>query len=448
MFYSDDKKSAVRLVPVLTAHVDKFIHSLPTNTRSWLNANDFKALSGQVCLVPNNSGELKTVYLGLSHKKDLQPYAKLPAKLPAGKYYFENKVTKEAAIFWGLAQYQFDRYKKKSAQPRVLVVTKAQQKELSAIVESTALTRTLINTPTEDMGPKQLSKALETLANEHDAQFSEIVGDELLKENFPAIHVVGRASHRQPRLLRMRWGNTKNPLICLVGKGVCFDSGGLDIKPSNGMRNMKKDMGGAAHVMGLAKVIMAMKLPLQIEVIIPAVENSIAGNAYRPGDVVNTRQGLTVEIGNTDAEGRVVLADALTLASELKPKLIIDFATLTGAARVAVGLDIAAMFSNNQAMATTLQNLGEKHSDPIWQLPLHQPYRAMIEPSIADLSNSGTSGYGGAITAALFLESFVKKKIPWLHFDVMAWNNSSRPGKPAGGEALALRAVYEYLKQR
>ncbi len=448
MFYTSNKGKAILIVPVVVSHAKQFISSQSIEVRQWLQVNDFKAESGQVCIMPTGNGQIKCVYVGLADDNDHLAYAKLAKEIPAGSYYFESTISKEAALFWGLAQYQFDRYKKVSQKLRVLVLAKGLRDEVEVLVQATALTRTLINTPTEDMGPEQLADALEAVALKHQASFSQVIGDELLTQNFPAIHVVGRASHRAPRLLRMRWGNETHPLVCLVGKGVCFDTGGLDLKPSNGMRNMKKDMGGAAHVIGLASVLMSMNLPIQLDVIIPAVENAVAGNAYRPGDVINTRQGLTVEIGNTDAEGRVVLADALTLAGELNPALVIDFATLTGAARVAVGLDIAAMFSNDKGIANTLQDLGEKHKDPIWQLPLYQPYKSDIEPSIADLSNSGTSSFGGAITAALFLESFVKSNTPWVHFDVMAWNNSARPGKPAGGEALALRAVYEFLKKR
>lgn len=448
MFFDNDKKNALGITPVISTQFTAFLKKCTPKEQAWLKANEFKAASGEICLMPSDKGGLDSVLLGLANKDDLEAFAKCAMKVPEGKYFLDKKIAIEAAVFWGLAQYRFNQYKPKPNCPRILVLPNSQLKEVVALVESTAVIRTLINTPTEDMGPEHLAHALDTLSKKHEALFSEVVGDDLLTENFPAIHVVGRASHRPPRLLRMRWGKAKNPLICLVGKGVCFDTGGLDLKPSDGMRNMKKDMGGAAHVIGLADLIMTMNLPIQLEVLIPAVENAVSGNAYRPGDVISTRKGLRVEIGNTDAEGRVVLSDALTLACELKPALIIDFATLTGAARVAVGLDIAALFSNHQETATTLQMLGEKHNDPIWQLPLYQPYRSLISPDIADLCNSATSGYGGAITAALFLESFVSSKIPWVHFDVMAWNNSARPGKPAGGEALAVRAVYEYLKQR
>lgn len=446
MFYSEDKSGAVQIIPVLKSNFEKFIKTAATNISNWLITNNFKANSGEICLVADSKGKLCSVYVGMLERNDIKAFANIALKLPPAKYYIDYRLTKEVSILWALAQYQFTRYKKNDSKPKILVLAKNQLKEVRAIVESTFLIRNLINTPTEDLGPQELSYELEKLAKTHNANFSEVMGNDLIAQNFPAIYIVGRASNRDPRLLRMSWGTDKAPLLCLVGKGVCFDTGGLDLKPSNGMRYMKKDMGGAAHVIGLANLIMTMNLPIRIEVIIPAVENSVAGNSYRPGDVINTRQGLTVEVGNTDAEGRLVLADALTLASELKPKLILDFATLTGAARVALGLDVAAMFSNDNAIANQLQSLGEKFNDPIWQLPLYKGYRASIEPAIADLSNTGDSSFGGAITAALFLECFVKTKTPWVHFDIMAWNNVSRAGKPQGGEALAIRAVYEFLK--
>jgi leucyl aminopeptidase len=298
------------------------------------------------------------------------------------------------------------------------------------------------------MGPADLSSAAKKLAAEYKAKFSEIVGDDLLKQNYPAIHAVGRASTNPPRLIDITWGNKKHPKLTLVGKGVCFDTGGLDIKPAAGMLGMKKDMGGAAHVLGLASLIMHAKLPVRLRVLIPAVENVISGNAYKPGDVINTRKGLTVEIGNTDAEGRVILADALFEASSEKPELILDFATLTGAARVAMGTDISALFTNDNHLANELINLGEKLLDPIWRMPLYTPYRKLIESPIADLNNAPLSLYGGAITAALFLKEFVGNNISWAHFDIMAWNASSSSAHPEGAEAMAIRAVFEYLQHR
>ena len=298
------------------------------------------------------------------------------------------------------------------------------------------------------MGPKELAAAARKLAKTHKAQITVTSGDQLLKQNYPTIHAVGRAASDPPRLIDLRWGNVRHPKITLVGKGVCFDSGGLDIKSSAGMRYMKKDMGGAAHALGIASMVMAAKLPIRLRVLIGAVENAISGNAYRPGDVIKTRQGLTVEVGNTDAEGRLVMSDCLTEACREKPEAVLDFATLTGAARVALGTDLPALFSNNDGLAKDLLDASEKSVDPIWQLPLFDDYRGLLKSDIADLNNISTGGYGGAITAALFLQAFVDDKTPWAHFDLMAWNTQSRPGRPVGGEAMGLRAVYSMLEKR
>jgi leucyl aminopeptidase len=296
--------------------------------------------------------------------------------------------------------------------------------------------------------PEDLSRVSEQLANEYHASIKHLIGDELLENNYPTIHAVGRASIHQPRLIDLTWGQPDAPKITLVGKGVCFDSGGLDLKPSNAMRLMKKDMGGAAHVLGLAKLIMALNLPVRLRVLIPAVENAVSSNAFRPGDVLTTRQGITVEVDNTDAEGRLVLCDALTEADSENPEMIIDFATLTGACRVALGTELPGFFCNDQTLAQALQQSGDKVQDLVWQLPLHSPYQDMLKSDIADTLNSAPSPFGGAITAALYLQLFVSKNTPWVHFDVMAWNNRKLPGRPIGGEAFGIRAVYELLAQR
>jgi len=308
--------------------------------------------------------------------------------------------------------------------------------------------RDLVNTPTEDMGPKQLADAVKQLGKTHKAKVREWVGDELLKANFPTIHAVGRASHRAPRLIELRWGKSSHPKLVVVGKGVCFDTGGLDLKSGDGMRWMKKDMGGAAHVIALASLIMQAKLPVHLTLLIPAVENSVAGNAMRPGEVITTRAGHTVEIDNTDAEGRLVLCDALAYGAEQHPELIVDFATLTGAARVALGPDLPALFANDQALATDLLVTSHTVNDPLWQLPLWRPYRRMLDSYLADFANAGPSRHAGAITAALYLERFVPASIPWLHLDTYAWNDSDRPGRPRGGEAMGLRALFAFLQQR
>jgi leucyl aminopeptidase len=313
------------------------------------------------------------------------------------------------------------------------------------VLRESLLIRTLINIPAEHMGPDELEYAVKAGADEFSAQFSCIKGDDLLNENFPTLHAVGRASHRAPRLLRLDWGDTSMPHVVICGKGVCFDTGGLDIKSADGMRNMKKDMGGAAHALALARLIMSQKLPVRISLLISAVDNAIAGDAFRPGDIIVTRQGLSVEIDNTDAEGRLVLADALSLASEMQPDLIIDFATLTGAARVALGPDLPALFCNRDELATSyLKSSAEQH-DPLWRMPLWQPYLSYLNSNVADLANAGASKMAGSISAALFLQRFVSVNIAWAHIDVYSWNDYERPGKPAGGEAQGLRATFAWL---
>ncbi len=298
------------------------------------------------------------------------------------------------------------------------------------------------------MGPKELAAAARKIGRLHKAKLSVTVGDDLLKKNFPTIHAVGRASVRAPRLIDMIWGDPKAPKVTLIGKGVCFDTGGLDLKPSSAMLNMKKDMGGAGNVLGLAHSIMATNLPVRLRVLIPAVENSVSGDSFRPLDVIKTRKGITVEIGNTDAEGRLVLCDAIALAMEENPDLVIDCATLTGAARVALGPSLPALFSNNDALANDILAGGLETNDLLWRLPLHQPYSLMLKGDVADLNNVSSGGFAGAITAALYLEAFVKDSVPWAHIDMMAWNPTGRPGRPKGGEAQGLRALLQMLQGR
>lgn len=448
MFIESDSKNSIEITPVTEKNLSKLLKNTSAVEVQWLKANNFKASSGEYCLIPTVKGKLSRVYVGVKGKIDEHAFATLSLQLPEGSYHVAGSCHLLNLVAWGKAQYVFDRYQSKKKTFPNLAVKKRQLKEVKAIVDAIFLVRDLINTPCEDMGPAELSSMAAQLAIQYDGVFSEVVGDELLDENFPAIHAVGRAAANAPRLIELNWGNKKHPKVALVGKGVCFDSGGLDIKPSSGMLLMKKDMGGSAHVLGLAQLIMALKLPIQLTVLIPAVENAISGNSYRPGDVVNTRKGLTIEVGNTDAEGRVVLSDALAYAVEKKPELIIDFATLTGAARVAVGTDIGAMFTNDDGLADELMHGSENMKDAIWRLPLHEPYKKLIKGDVGDISNTGQSVYGGAITAALFLEYFVNAKISWAHFDIMAWNLSSSPGKPKGGEALGLLACYEMLRKR
>ncbi|MCK5620816.1 MAG: leucyl aminopeptidase family protein, partial [Alphaproteobacteria bacterium] len=319
---------------------------------------------------------------------------------------------------------------------------------VAAAATATSFVRDLINTPAADMGPADLAQAARELAGEFGADFTVTVGDELIEQNYPAIHAVGRAAAVAPRLIDISWGDPSHPKVTLVGKGVCFDTGGLDLKPSRGMALMKKDMGGAAMVLGLARMIMMTGLPVRLRVLAPAVENSVSGNAMRPRDILRTRKGLTVEIGNTDAEGRLVLADALTEAMADKPDLLLDFATLTGAARGAVGTGIAAMFTPDDNLAEDLYRQGVAEDDPVWRLPLWKPYRRMIDSKVADINNAGDSPHAGAITAALFLAEFVDEGISWAHFDIMAWNPAARPGRPEGGEAMAMRAAFATIKDR
>jgi leucyl aminopeptidase len=416
--------------------------------QSWLQSTQYKGDAGNISIIPDVKGKISRVLICINEVKNFWGIGTLPLFLPAGVYKLDSNSEhlEKYIMAWGLGSYQFSRYKKPLKKPAQLLVPK--NPEINNLIESIYLVRDLINTPTDDMGPTELAEAFAKLGKDHQAIVKQIIGDDLLTENYSSIHTVGRASDDAPRLLDLRWGNPAHPKVTLVGKGVCFDSGGLDIKPASGMLLMKKDMGGAAHVMGLARMIMTAQLPVCLRVLIPAVENVISGNAYRPGDVIKSRKGLTIEITNTDAEGRVVLADALAEAVSEKPDLLIDISTLTGAARVALGTELPAMFCNNDEVAKTLSEHAEKELDPLWRLPLFMLYRDALLSSIADLSNSSADGYAGAITAGLFLKEFVPDTIPWLHFDLMAWNLKTRPGRPQGGEAMGLRALFSYIKAK
>jgi leucyl aminopeptidase len=442
----------VRLIPLRAEELRDWMQSAPLTWTRWAEASGFQALPGQLCALPGEEGELQACVFGMQTDSWIDQLSSIVQKLPDACYRlecpWESQQRVQACLGWGLALYRFDRYRENKARPVSLVLEPDIEGEVRALYEAQVLVRDLVNTPTEDLGPAQLAKAVRKEGKRFDCSTKSTVGKNLLNENFPAIHAVGRASHRKPRLIELTWGKPGDPLLALVGKGVCFDTGGLDLKPSRGMALMKKDMGGAAHVLALARLVMHYKLPVRLLLLIPAVENSVSGNAYRPGDVIGTRKGLSVEIGNTDAEGRVVLADALAYACEQNPDLVIDFATLTGAARIAMGADVVPLFSNQADVAHAIQDASDQAEDPMWVLPLYQPYRKLIESPIADLNNSGKSSYGGCITAALFLEHFVEPTIPWVHIDTFAWNQENRPGRPHGGEALGLRAVFSYLKQR
>jgi leucyl aminopeptidase len=445
-------KNATEIKLILQTEFPSWLSKQTNHVKQWLTATQFRGEAGNVATIPDSSGKLQYVLCCISDLKNLWSVGNLPLTLPEGVYNFDVNTNdyQRFAIAWGLGAYQFTRYKKPTRKPAQLFLPSDISPDyVENIVESIYLTRDLINTPTEDMGPSELAAAASELAKSFKgAKFHQIIGEALLEKNYPAIYAVGRACDDAPRLIDLRWGNKKHPKITLVGKGVCFDTGGLDIKPSSAMLLMKKDMGGAAHVLGLARMIMQAELPICLRVLIPAVENSVSGNAYRPGDIITTRKGLTIEIGNTDAEGRVVLSDALTEAVSEKPDLLIDIATLTGAARVALGTDLPALFANHDDVAHDMIQSGNQEYDPMWRMPLFAGYRDSLNSPFADLNNSPTDSYGGAITAALFLKEFVPDEIPWVHFDLMAWNLKPRPGRPVGGEAMTLRALFSYLLTR
>lgn len=420
--------------------------------RRWLGETGFTATPGSFALLPDSAGKLARVLVGISPDDALGALSALPLGLPAGNYQLASEGVpldrSLAALGWALGAYQFTRYRQAKRTPATLVLDADALAEVAPLVEATCRVRDLVNTPTEDMGPEQLGAAIKALGKTHQAKVRDWVGDELLKANFPTIRAVGRASHREPRLIELSWGKIDDPKLVLVGKGVCFDSGGLDLKSSDGMRWMKKDMGGAAHAIALAGLIMQANLPVRLTLLVPAVENSVAGNAMRPGEVITTRAGFTVEVHNTDAEGRLILCDTLAYAAEQKPGLIVDFATLTGAARVALGPDLPALFGNNDALAAAALKAGTEVGDPLWRLPLWRPYRNMLDSYLADFANAGSSRHAGAITAALYLERFVPDGTPWLHLDTYAWNDTDRPGRPRGGEAMGLRAIFAMLQRR
>lgn len=453
----DLKDEAVTdLIAIQARDLDTWVETLSVHQKSWIEQHNFSAEPGRWLAVPDASGGIEAVVCGCPEPFSMWALAGLPHSLPPGTYRLSEKSSAidaiQAALGFGLGCYQFNRYvSKKTKTPTevkfVIDAGDGNSEEVMALVEATSMVRDLVNTPAIDLGPSELAEVAVELANRHGAQ-SKIVNGGCLEKEFPAIATVGQASSRPPQLIELRWGNDEDPALALVGKGVIFDSGGLSIKPNSGMALMKKDMGGAAHVLGLAKLIMQLKLKVNLRVYIPAVENSISGNAYRPSDIIKTRLGKTVEVGNTDAEGRLVLADALTLACEHGAERIINFATLTGAARVALGEDLPALYSRSQSQARTLQDLSFDHEDPVWSMPLFDGYRSYIKPKVADLSNSGSSQFAGSITAALFLDEFVQPEVDWMHLDVYAWNLTDRPGRPAGGEAQGLRAVWQWLSKQ
>ncbi len=420
-------------------------------TKSFIAAAGYEPKAGRHLII-SDKGQVGVLF-GLEGGKDAKdPFlpGKLAEVLPPGTWRFANAPhdARLAALAFALGSYRFTRYRKKDGKALKLVVPDGiDEAELSRIAEAVAFARDLINTPANDMGPPELEEAARALAKQFGASVNVVTGDALLKENFPLIHAVGRAAAKAPRLIELRWGKVTDPKIALVGKGVCFDSGGLDIKPSSGMLIMKKDMAGAATVLALARMIMDRRLKLNLRVLIPAVENSISGDAFRPLDVYPSRKGISVEVGNTDAEGRLVLADALALASEETPELLIDMGTLTGAARVALGPDLPPFYTDDETLAAEVARFAQSESDPAWRMPLWQRYDSMLESKTADLSNVSTSPFAGSIICALFMKRFVAAKA-WLHFDIYAWMPSARPGRPEGGECQVARALYAMLSAR
>ncbi|MEP9377276.1 leucyl aminopeptidase family protein [Aquabacter sp. CN5-332] len=424
---------------------------VPDAARAFAAAAGFKGEPGKLLPVPGAGGTLAGFLFGVpANGGDAFAAGVLPGLLPEGTFHLEGNFHPLSALAFGLGTYRFDRYRTKKANGSAqLQLGQSEDAEhLARTVAAVTLVRDLVNTPANDMGPAELEEAAQALAAHHGAAFRTVEGEALIAQNFPLIHAVGRAATRAPRLLDFTWGDPSHPKVTLVGKGVCFDTGGLDIKPSSGMLLMKKDMGGAANALGLAHMVMARKLKVRLRVLIPAVENAIAGDAFRPSDILQSRKGVSVEIGNTDAEGRLVLADALALADEEAPDLMIDFATLTGAARVALGPQLPPAYTDDDALAADLARHALEQNDPLWRMPLWKPYASMLESKMADINNAGAGGFAGSITAALFLARFVEAAKSWLHLDIYAWNPSSRPGRPEGGEAQTIRALDALLAER
>ena len=429
----------------------KTVAALDKRAQAFVKASGFEPKSGKHLILPGTNGV--EVLFGLGSSSDGNPFQPglLPGVLPAGTYRFANAPhdVRLATLAFVLGAYRFSRYRKPTDKKVALVVPDdVDGGDISRIADAVTLARDLINTPANDLGPAELEAAVRALGKRHNAKVSSIVGDDLLKQNFPLIHAVGRAAAGAPRLIELRWGKANHPKVTLVGKGVCFDTGGLDIKPESAMLIMKKDMGGAASVMALAHMIMDRGLKISLRVLIPAVENSIAGDAFRPLDIYRSRKGLSVEVGNTDAEGRLILADALALADEETPDLLIDMGTLTGAARIALGPELPPFYTDDEALAAEVARCATAENDPLWRLPLWRSYDSMLDSKTADTNNIALGGFAGSIICALFLKKFVTRAKSWLHFDIYAWTPAAKPGRPEGGECQAARALYALLAQR
>jgi len=449
-----DSGAGTRPVHVVAASQYRdWLAGQPAHVRAWLEGSAFEAKAGRSALLPGADGGPAAALLVQSEPAEPWDFAALRDRLPAGDWRLQAAGGEldpgTAALGWALASYRFERYRKNNSKSvRLAVPADPAVEGANTVAEAVYLARDLINTPAVDLGPAELAEAAAATAARHGATCRTIVGDDLLEQNFPAIHAVGQASSRAPRLIDLAWGDKDAPALTLVGKGVCFDSGGLDLKNSSNMLLMKKDMGGAAVTLALAQAVMALALPVRLRLLIGAVENSVSGSSFRPGDVLRTRKGLTVEVGNTDAEGRLVLADLLAEADRERPALLLDCATLTGAARVALGPDLPALFTPDDGLADDLLAAGRTAFEPLWRLPLHAPYRDLIDSPIADLNNAGFAGGAGAITAALFLQRFVTDTPAWAHLDIYAWNQEGRPGRPKGGEATGLRALFRAIETR
>jgi leucyl aminopeptidase len=440
---------------VTSANWPELRDRLDGRQRAFAAAAGFEPKAGRHLLLPGPDGGLAGVLFALEPAedphKDLFAPGALPGLLPAGAYRFANVPhdARLAALAFALGSYRFTRYRKPDAKEvRLALPDGIDGEDVTRMVEGVWLARDLINTPANDMGPPDLEYAARALATRHGASVNAIVGDDLLQENFPLVHAVGRAADRAPRLIDIAWGDPSHPKVTLIGKGVCFDTGGLDIKPESGMLNMKKDMGGAACMLALAHMLMARGAKIRLRILIPAVENSISGAAFRPRDIYRSRKGLTVEIGNTDAEGRLILADALALADEEAPELIVDMATLTGAARVALGTEVPPFYTDDDGLAAEIARFAQAEADPLWRMPLWRPYDQLLDSKVADLNNVSSTGFAGSITAALFLHRFVSAAKAWLHCDIYAWNQSTKPGRPEGAECQAARALYALLTAR
>src|ERR1700704_2617658 len=446
---------AIPITFATKASWDAISAGLPEQARQFAKAHGFTAKPGAWLALPAADGQIAQVLFGLEDEtakwRDLFRPGQLPGLLPPGVYCFANAPhdTRLAALAFALGSYRFGRYRKNEAHNVRLVPPEGVDiADITRMAEAAALARDLINTPANDMGPEELAAAARLLANQYGANFACIVGDDLVRQNFPLIHAVGMASPRAPRLIDFIWGDPAHPKVTLVGKGVCFDTGGLDLKPSAGMLIMKKDMGGAANVLALASMVMDAKLKVRLRVLIPAVENAVAGNAFRPLDIFTSRKGITVEIGNTDAEGRLILADALALADEEKPDLLIDLGTLTGAARVALGPDLPPFYTNDETLAHDVARCAKQENDPLWRLPLWPAYDSWLDSKVANINNAPSGTFAGSIACALFLQRFVGGAKCWLHVDIFGWTPSAKPARPEGGECQAARAIYKLLGER